>query len=53
MDREGIIANVRANDINMPMRTIASQLTEEEKHALAEYYGSGLGLLPAAATAPR
>jgi hypothetical protein len=37
----------------MPMRTIASQLTEEEKHALAEYYGSGLGMLPAAATAPR
>jgi len=45
--------NTRSNDINMPMRTIASLLTEEEKHALAEYYGSGLGMLPAAATAPR
>jgi cytochrome c553 len=37
----------RANDINMPMRTIAAQLTEAEKRALAEYYGSGLGLQPA------
>jgi cytochrome c553 len=45
--------NSRSNDINMPMRAIAGLLTEEEKHALAEYYGSGLGLLPAGATAPR
>jgi len=45
--------NTRSNDINMPMRTIAGLLTDEEKHALAEYYGSGLGMLPAAATAPR
>lgn len=45
--------NSRSNDINMPMRTIASELTEEEKHALAEYYGSALGMLPAAATTPR
>jgi hypothetical protein len=30
----------------MPMRTIASLLTEDERHALAEYYGSGLGLQP-------
>jgi cytochrome c553 len=45
--------NTRSNDINMPMRTIASELTEEEKHALGEYYGSGLGMLPAAAPAPR
>jgi cytochrome c553 len=45
--------NTRSNDINMPMRTIASLLTEEEKHALGEYYGSGLGMLPAGATAPR
>jgi cytochrome c553 len=43
----------RANDINMPMRTIAALLTEEEKHALAEYYGSGLGLEPGSATGPR
>jgi cytochrome c553 len=36
----------RANDINMPMRTISTLLTDEERHALAEYYGSGLGLQP-------
>ncbi len=36
----------RANDINMPMRTISALLTDEERHALAEYYGSGLGLEP-------
>ena len=42
---------IRANDINMPMRTIAALLTEEERHALAEYYGSGLGLQPGSATA--
>jgi cytochrome c553 len=41
----------RANDINMPMRTIAGLLTEEERHAIAEYFGSGLGLEPASATA--
>jgi cytochrome c553 len=35
---------VRANDINEPMRTIAGLLTEEERQALAEYYGAGLGL---------
>jgi len=40
----------RANDINMPMRTIARLLTEEERHAIAEYYGSGLGLEPASAS---
>ncbi|MGB8947788.1 MAG: hypothetical protein WCC05_02160 [Candidatus Sulfotelmatobacter sp.] len=43
----------RANDINMPMRTIAGLLTEDERHALAEYYGSGLGLQPASSTAPK
>lgn len=36
----------RANDINEPMRTIAALLTEEERHALAEYYGAGFGLQP-------
>jgi len=36
----------RANDINMPMRTISSLLTEGERQALAEYYGSGRGLQP-------
>ncbi len=43
----------RANDINMPMRTIAALLTEDERHALAEYYGSGLGLEPASSTVPK
>jgi cytochrome c553 len=33
----------RANDINMPMRSIAAQLTEKEKMAVSEYYGAGLG----------
>jgi cytochrome c553 len=33
----------RANDINVRMRSIARQLTEQEKTALAEYYGAGLG----------
>jgi len=43
----------RANDINMPMRTVAGLLTEDERHALAEYYGAGLGLEPASLTAPK
>lgn len=33
----------RANDINVRMRSIARQLTEQEKTALAQYYGAGLG----------
>jgi len=33
----------RANDINEPMRTISGLLSEDERHALAEYYGAGLG----------
>jgi cytochrome c553 len=44
---EMFATRTRANDINMPMRTIAELLTEEERHALAEYYGAGLGLQPA------
>jgi cytochrome c553 len=40
----------RANDINVPMRTIAAQLTADERKALGEYYGSGLGSGPAGAT---
>jgi cytochrome c553 len=36
----------RANDINEPMRTISALLTEDERHALAEYYGSGYGQQP-------
>ena len=33
----------RTNDINVRMRSIARQLTEEERTALSEYYGAGLG----------
>jgi|SRR5579864_356157 len=33
----------RANDINVRMRSIARQLTGEEKTAVSEYYGAGLG----------
>jgi len=43
----------RANDINMPMRIIAGLLTEDEKQALSEYYGSGLGLQPGSSTGPK
>lgn len=41
----------RANDINMPMRTIAALLSDDEKQGLAAYYGAGLGNLPAGASA--
>jgi cytochrome c553 len=44
---EAFASGARANDINMPMRTIASQLRLDERRALADYYGSGLGVLPA------
>ncbi len=50
---EAFASGSRANDINMPMRTIAGLLTEDERHALAQYYGAGLGLEPASLTAPR
>ena len=43
----------RANDINMAMRTIAGLLTAEERRALAEYYGAGLGLQTASSTVPK
>jgi cytochrome c553 len=33
----------RTNDINVRMRSIAAQLTEDEKTAVSEYYGAGLG----------
>jgi cytochrome c553 len=39
---EAFASGRRANDINMRMRSIAAQLTEEERHALAESYGAGL-----------
>jgi cytochrome c553 len=41
---EAFAKGTRTNDINEPMRTIAALLTEEERQALAAYYGSGLGL---------
>jgi cytochrome c553 len=43
----------RSNDINEPMRVISSLLSGDERHALADYYGSGLGLQPGSAAAPR
>ena len=45
-------SGARANDINLVMRTIAHQLTADERRALADYYGSGLGTLPSASTIP-
>lgn len=33
----------RTNDINVRMRSIARKLTAEEKTAVSEYYGAGLG----------
>ena len=39
---EGFASGSRANDINMRMRSIAVQLTEDERHALAESYGAGV-----------
>ncbi len=36
----------RANDINQTMRTISGLLTDDERHALADFYGAGLGLQP-------
>ena len=33
---------MRQNDISEQMRTIARQLTPEEMHAVAAYYGGGL-----------
>jgi cytochrome c553 len=50
---EAFASRRRTNDINMPMRTIASLLTEDERHALAEYYGAGLGIDAGSATGPR
>jgi cytochrome c553 len=43
---EAFANRTRTNDINEPMRTIAALLTDEERHALAEYYGAGLGRQP-------
>jgi cytochrome c553 len=43
---EAFAKGARSNDINMPMRTVAGLLTTDERKALAEYYGAGLGLQP-------
>ncbi len=47
---EAFADSSRANDINESMRTIAGLLTESERHALADYYGSGLGSQPGSAS---
>ena len=39
---EGFASGRRANDINLRMRSIVVQLSDEERHALAEFYGAGL-----------
>jgi cytochrome c553 len=44
---EAFANRTRANDINEPMRVIAGLLSEDERHAIAEYYGAGLGMQPA------
>lgn len=36
----------RANDINLQMRTISALLTDDERRAVGEYYGSGMALQP-------
>jgi len=46
---DAFASGTRANDINVRMRTIASQLTDAERHAVSDYYGAGLGILPAGA----
>ena len=43
---EDFATRTRANDINEAMRTIAGLLSDDERHALAEYYGAGLGMNP-------
>jgi cytochrome c553 len=50
---EAFANGTRTNDINEPMRTIAGLLSEDERQALAEYYGSGLGLQTGSSTASR
>lgn len=43
----------RSNDINVRMRSIAASLSDQEKRALADYYGAGRGNLPASAAGSR
>ena len=40
---DAFATGTRANDINVRMRSLATLLTEDERQALAQYYGSGLG----------
>ena len=40
---EHFSSGYRTNDINVRMRSIARQLTPEEKTAVSQYYGAGLG----------
>jgi cytochrome c553 len=40
---ENFASGHRTNDINVRMRSIARQLTEEEKTAVSNYYGAGMG----------
>jgi cytochrome c553 len=42
----------RANEINLPMRTIAGRLSEEERQAVAEFYGAGLGRFAVGSVSP-
>jgi len=43
---EAFAKGKRSNDINLRMRSIARQLTEEERRALSQAYGAGLGTAP-------
>ena len=43
------VQGFRQNDINEQMRTIAAQLTPEEMHLVAEFYGAGAAIAPMAA----
>ena len=39
-------SKTRSNDIDLPMRTIAGHMHEDERRAVAQFYGAGLGRLP-------
>lgn len=49
----GFADESRTNDINVRMRSIAQELTVDERRALSEYYGAGRGSSPAAAAITR
>lgn len=40
---EAFAEGPRANDINLRMRSIAHQLTPDERKAVSDYYGAGMG----------